>query len=133
MTLLDRLHAALQGTLTGAGKMFHETLEPWMKGLLTTVSHDAVTIAAAAATGYVEQAAPALAAAAASGDWQGFADKQAAIIAQTATDLEKNATKTAVTDVSTAVIALVAGHPAMQAAQAAPALAAPAPATAPAA
>lgn len=91
-------------------------LEPWLKSFLTSIVHAEVDTATQAATAYVEQALPALASAAATGDWNTFADTQASVVKSTAQALEQSATKVAVTSVTTAVNALIVGHPAIIAA-----------------
>lgn len=111
MNLLDRIKLALTGYLTGAGQFWHTTLEPWFENFLATTVHEEVDLAAKAATDYITEALPALTSAVATGNWATFADTQATIIKNTAADLEASAAKVAVTSVSTAVTALIAGHP----------------------
>lgn len=127
MTLLDHINSLLQGTLTKAGQFWHQSAEPWLQSFLSTVGHDGAKVAAAAATDYVEQAAPALAKAVATQDWDAFADAQADVIKQVGANLLKNEEGVAVNDGVAAISALLVSHPAVVAAAAA---AAPAPAPA---
>lgn len=113
MNLLQRIGNAI----ISFGK---DDLEPWLKGFLTGLAHAEIQVATEAAQTFVEQALPALTAAAISGNWSSFVDTQAEVVKQTAAELEKNAEKVAVTSVTTAVNALIVAHPMIQAATAKP-------------
>lgn len=120
MTLLDHINAALKPYLTKAGEFWHNDVEPWFANLLKTIGSDGAKVAAAEAKDLVEQEAPALAEAAATGDVQGFFNKQATIAATAATSLLKQEKATVLGDVSVAVAGLVAAHPTVAAVGATP-------------
>lgn len=131
MNLLDHINATLKPFLTGAGKLWHNDVEPFLSNLLTSVSHAELKLVTDTAAAYVEQALPALTKAAATGDWETFTDTQGSVIASTASELEKQSQVVAVTALTTGVNALISGHPAVVAATTAP-QPSPEPAAAPA-
>lgn len=110
MNLLHRLANFVSG-------FWGTDLEPWLKNFLGNVVHAEVSLAVTVAEGYVAQALPALASAAATGDFASFADAQATVITATARDLLSSGEKVGIAAVSTAVTALIAGHPDVVAAQ----------------
>lgn len=112
MTLLHSIANFVSG-------FWSNDLEPWLKNFLGNVVHAEAALAVSTAEAYVTQALPALASAAATGDFSSFADSQASIVKATAQDLLANGEKVGITAVTTAVTALIAGHPDVIAAQAA--------------
>lgn len=107
MSLKTLLHS-VSNAVTG---FWDEELDLWLKNFLGNIVHAEAQIAVTAAETYVQQALPALVNAVTTGDYAGFADAQATVIAATAKDLLASGEKVGITAVSTAVTALIAGHP----------------------
>lgn len=95
----------------GLMSFVHDELEPWLANFLKATAHAAVSIAIPIAETYVAQALPSLTEAAATGDWNAFADHQAAVVKATAADLKQKELMVGITAITTAVNSLIVAHP----------------------
>lgn len=108
MTLLDHINGALQGFLTGAGKLWHQSMEPWLSNLLSTVSKAEVSALAPIASEAVAELGTDLLAA--HGNLSQFSTVAGQVLANTAQKAEAASITAAGTSLFTAVDAAIAGH-----------------------
>lgn len=125
MSIFDKITAAIHGAAVSVGTAWHDHVEPWLGNFLKTAVHAEIDAVMPIAQTYVAQAIPALVKAAASGDFQGFADAQWDAVVGAADEAKKQSIVAAITSVSTAVNALIVSHPDVIAATTAPVPSAP--------
>lgn len=111
MSIFTKISAAVAAAAAAVGTAWHDNIEPWLGDFFKSVVHAEVDAVIPIATAYVQQAVPALVAAAASGNFQGFADAQWDAVVNTAEEAKKQAITAGISSVATAVNALISSHP----------------------
>lgn len=113
MSLLNRIGGALSGVITGAGALWHKSLEPWFEGFLSTVSHAEVAALQPIAVNVVSNLTEQFIAS--KGDLSKFGDVAASALFEAGIQAKAAGIEAAGTSLLTAVAAAVANHPALQA------------------
>ncbi len=121
MNLIDHITSALHTAATSISTAWHDHVAPWLSDFLKNTAKAEVEAVLPLATGFVQEALPALVKAAASGDFSGYADAQWDAIVNTANAAKAASITVGINSVSTAVTALISGHPDVVAASVPPA------------